>query len=118
VLGSSGTGKTILGLHFLAAGLAKREPALYFGFFESPPRLLIILVRQIEIASELKRAIAVMKTRDTSHDSMLRELHITDRGLEIGEPFPAQGAVLTGGGISEAARLHLPFSRSRLNSRS
>ncbi len=226
VLGSSGTGKTILGLHFLAAGLAKREPALYFGFFESPPRLLrkadelglklsqhvekggleiiwqptgelimdalaerllegvqrrkvkrlvidglagfeesvvrperlahffksvtnelaglgvttllteemrelfgpeivvplnglssvaenIILVRQIEIASELKRAIAVMKTRETSHDSMLRELSITDHGLEVGDPFPAQGAVLTGGGISEASRLHLPDKRGR-----
>jgi len=226
VLGSSGTGKTILGLHFLAAGLARREPALYFGFFESPPRLLrkgdelglklsqhvekgsleviwqptgelimdalaerllegiqrrkvkrlvidglagfeesvvrperlahffksmtnelaslgvttilteemrelfgpeivvplngvsgvaenIILVRQIEIASELKRAIAVMKTRETSHDSMLRELNITDQGLEVGDPFPAQGAVLTGGGIGEASRLHLPDKRGR-----
>jgi len=40
VLGPSGSGKTILGLHFLAAGVQRGEPSLYFGFFESPPRLL------------------------------------------------------------------------------
>jgi circadian clock protein KaiC len=213
VLGSSGTGKTILGLHFLAAGFPKREPGLYFGFFESPPRLLdagdqlglklsqqvdkggleiiwqpageqimdvlaerlldgvqrrkvkrlvidglagfeesvvrperlahffksltnelrglgvttilteelrdlfgpeirvpligaagvtenIIVVRQIEVASELKRAIAVMKTRETAHDEKLRELTITGRGLQVGEPFPQREAVLTGGNLS------------------
>jgi hypothetical protein len=44
---------------------------------------------------------------------MLRELIISDHGLEIGDPFPAQGAVLTGGGIGEAARLHLPSKRGR-----
>src|SRR5258707_15475930 len=40
VLGSSGTGKTILGMHFLAEGARLKEPGLYFGFFESPPRFL------------------------------------------------------------------------------
>lgn len=217
VLGSSGTGKTILGLHFLEAGFSKREPGLYFGFFESPPRLLkkadqlglkmsqqvdkdgleviwqptgelimdalaerlldgvhrrkvkrvvidglagfeesvvrperlahffksvtnelrglgvttilteemrelfgpeiivplagvsgvaenIIVVRQIEIASELKRAIAVMKTRESAHDEKLRKLTITDRGLQVGEPFQAQEAVLSGGSICAAPR--------------
>jgi circadian clock protein KaiC len=36
-LGFSGSGKTLLGLHFLASG---DEPALHFGFYESPARLL------------------------------------------------------------------------------
>jgi circadian clock protein KaiC len=40
VLGPSGAGKTLLGLHFLAEGLAKGEPALLFNFEESPERLL------------------------------------------------------------------------------
>jgi circadian clock protein KaiC len=40
LIGASGTGKTILGLSFLAAGAAQREPALYFGFYESPDRLV------------------------------------------------------------------------------
>lgn len=38
VIGSTGTGKTSLGLHFLAGSTAA-EPGLLFGFFESPSRL-------------------------------------------------------------------------------
>ncbi|MFL5278276.1 MAG: RAD55 family ATPase, partial [Myxococcales bacterium] len=57
----------------------------------------IILVRQLEYVSELKRAIAVMKTRETRHDERLRELTITDRGIAIGDPFEFEEAVLTGG---------------------
>ena len=210
VLGSSGTGKTILGMHFLSEGARQKQPGLYFGFFESPSRFLkkgdqlglqlskyagnglleviwhptgaaimdalaerlfeavrrrevkrvvidgiagfeesvvrperlgifltsvanelrglglttvlteemrelfgpevtipvsgvsgfaenIILVRQLETVSELKRAIAVMKTRETSHDARLRELMITDKGIGIGDPFASEEAVITGG---------------------
>jgi circadian clock protein KaiC len=38
VIGSSGTGKTTIGLHFLARSTPD-EPGLLFGFFESAPRL-------------------------------------------------------------------------------
>jgi circadian clock protein KaiC len=41
LLGPSGCGKTILGLSFLAAGARAGESGLYFGFFESPPRVLL-----------------------------------------------------------------------------
>jgi len=40
VLGASGAGKTLLGLQFLREGARRREPGLYFGFYEMPPRLL------------------------------------------------------------------------------
>lgn len=40
LLGPSGSGKTVLGLHFLAAGARRGEKAFYFGFFESPSRLV------------------------------------------------------------------------------
>jgi circadian clock protein KaiC len=40
LVGAAGTGKTILSLSFLAAGAAQQEPALYYGFYESPDRLL------------------------------------------------------------------------------
>jgi circadian clock protein KaiC len=40
VFGPTGVGKTTLGLHFLSAASAS-EPALHFGFYEPPPRLLI-----------------------------------------------------------------------------
>ncbi|HJS88220.1 MAG TPA: ATPase domain-containing protein [Acetobacteraceae bacterium] len=38
VLGASGTGKTMLGAHFLA-GSSAAEPGLHFGFYEHPERL-------------------------------------------------------------------------------
>ena len=36
LLGTPGSGKTLLGLHFLAAGARQGEPGLYFGFDEPP----------------------------------------------------------------------------------
>jgi circadian clock protein KaiC len=39
VLGPSGIGKTTLGLHFICRS-SGTEPGLFFGFFETPPRLL------------------------------------------------------------------------------
>lgn len=40
LLGSSGSGKTLLGLHFLAAGARRGEPGLYLGFTETPAELV------------------------------------------------------------------------------
>ena len=39
VQGAPGSGKTLLGLHFLSAAL-DTEPALHFGFYERPERLI------------------------------------------------------------------------------
>lgn len=39
LLGSSGAGKTLLGLHFLAAGYRNKEKTIHFGFFEGPAAL-------------------------------------------------------------------------------
>lgn len=39
VLGPSGIGKTVLGLHFVC-GSSAAKPGLFFGFYETPPRLL------------------------------------------------------------------------------
>lgn len=39
-LGYAGSGKTTLGMHFLEAGAAAGEPGVFFGFYESPDRLL------------------------------------------------------------------------------
>jgi len=40
VLGSSGSGKTLLGMQFLAEGLKKREKVVYFGFYEHPSAIV------------------------------------------------------------------------------
>jgi len=39
VIGPTGSGKTVLGMHFLYAGARAGEPALCFGFFENPAAL-------------------------------------------------------------------------------
>lgn len=40
LIGPSGSGKTSFGINFLAAA-SKKEPALHFGFYETPERLLL-----------------------------------------------------------------------------
>jgi circadian clock protein KaiC len=40
LFGSPGSGKTLLGLHFLEAGARQGEPGLYYGFMETRPRLV------------------------------------------------------------------------------
>jgi circadian clock protein KaiC len=40
LLGSSGSGKTLLGMQFLSEGLKRGERGLYFGFYERPEAVL------------------------------------------------------------------------------
>jgi circadian clock protein KaiC len=40
LLGFSGSGKTMLSLHFLDAGVAAGEKGIHFGFYEAPARLI------------------------------------------------------------------------------
>lgn len=40
LLGAPGTGKTSLGLHWLAQGVSEGQPGVFFGFHETPPRLI------------------------------------------------------------------------------
>lgn len=40
LLGGPGSGKTLLGLTFLAAGARENQPGLHFGFYETPPVLI------------------------------------------------------------------------------
>lgn len=55
LLGASGTGKTLLGLHFLAAGAREGQPGLHFGFYETPSRLVAVADR---LGLDLSQAIA------------------------------------------------------------
>ena len=40
LLGSSGSGKTLLGMQFLSEGVRRGEPGVYFGFYERPEAIL------------------------------------------------------------------------------
>ncbi len=211
LLGSPGTGKTLLGLHFLLQGAREGQPGVYFGFYETPPRLLekaagvgmgdlkkyvdqglieiqwqpplehnmdalaerlleriherdvkrlrlfidgvsgfrsaavypdrmgrffsalshqlrmldvttlyaeelalfstgvevpqpetaayvenIILLRYVELRSQLYRLISLMKMRESQYDSGIREFAITDKGITVADTFESAEAILTG----------------------
>lgn len=217
VMGPSGSGKTLLGLQFLAEGVARGEPCLYFGFYESPLRLVgkgqgigldligavrsevlemiwqppvelvldalavkilaaikrrgvhrllvdglvgfkestvhperinrffaaftnelralevttifteetrvlfgpevetpvkglsalvenHLFLRQLEWKGELRRVLAILKTRESGHEPSLRELIIGDSGIQLGGRFDSTGAVLTDPGQPLAQR--------------
>jgi circadian clock protein KaiC len=211
LLGSPGTGKTLLGLHFLLQGAREGQPGVYFGFYETPPRLMekaagvglgdfkkyvdkglieiqwqpplehnmdslaerllerihernvkrlrlfidgvagfrsaavypdrmgrffsalshqlrmldattlyseetpllssgveapqpetaayvenIILLRYVELKSQLYRLISLMKMRESQYDSGIREFSITDDGIVVADTFESAEAILTG----------------------
>jgi circadian clock protein KaiC len=209
VLGPSGSGKTLLGLHFLAAGAQQEQPGLFFGFYETPARLVeranrigldlsgfvarglveiiwqppleqildalaeqlltavrrrhvrrlyidgfnafletsvypertnrffsalsnelraldvttiftyetselfgpvvkvptagvselvdnIIFMRYVELRSQLYRLISMMETRESGHDTAIREFTITARGIDVAATFESAEAILTG----------------------
>jgi circadian clock protein KaiC len=56
----------------------------------------IIVQRYIEIASCLKRVMAVVKVRDSAHSNEIREFGITDEGIVIGDPILDYDGLLGG----------------------
>lgn len=211
LLGSSGTGKTLLGCHFITQGIAQGQKALYFGFNETPAQLMrkmarfnldasrfvaagqlevlwqppvqdfldvlaerllnaiqrrgvkclfidgiggfqrtaasverldlfltalftalrtldvttvcsvelpdlfgptvtlpqtisgmtamienILLLRYVELHSQLYRLISIMKMRESGYDPAIREFRITDHGIEVASTFASAEAILTG----------------------
>ncbi|MGC9399010.1 MAG: RAD55 family ATPase [Anaerolineae bacterium] len=56
----------------------------------------IILMRYVEIESQIQRAIAVLKLRGSDHDRRIRHYHIQEGGLVVGEPFRDRQAILSG----------------------
>jgi circadian clock protein KaiC len=56
----------------------------------------IIVQRYIEVQSRLLRIMAVVKVRASAHSDELRQYHIDDNGLHIGEMLPDQEGLLGG----------------------
>jgi circadian clock protein KaiC len=56
----------------------------------------VILFRYFESRGEVRRAISVVKKRSGKHELTIRELRVTDKGIEIGEPLAEFQGVLTG----------------------
>jgi len=56
----------------------------------------VILLRYVEIDSVIQRAVAVLKTRGSDHDSSIRRFEIQRGGLVIQEPFHDRQGLLSG----------------------
>jgi circadian clock protein KaiC len=56
----------------------------------------VILLRYVELRSQLHRLISVLKVRESEHDTSIREFVITNTGIEVAQTFESAEAVLTG----------------------
>ena len=66
VLGASGVGKTMLGMHFLSRS-SEREPGLHFGFYETPEQLVAnAAAAGIDLAEPVRRGHLEMLWRPTA----------------------------------------------------
>jgi circadian clock protein KaiC len=56
----------------------------------------VLVVRYVELRSQLYRLFSVMKMRDSSYDSAIREFRIGPRGITLASTFKSAEAILTG----------------------
>jgi len=69
------------------------------GKFISAEMDMIILLKYIEINSEMKKSISVLKMRGSNHDKKIREFSINEKGIDIKLPFIGFSNLLTGAPI-------------------
>ncbi|HIE31551.1 MAG TPA: hypothetical protein EYP67_04100, partial [Methanosarcinales archaeon] len=56
----------------------------------------IILMKHVEVASEMKKAIYVMKMKGSQHDREIRQFTITGKGIEVEAKFKRREGLLSG----------------------
>jgi len=69
------------------------------GLGISPFMDTVVLLRYVEIKSEMRKAISVLKMRGSEHDKEIRELVINNNGAEIKMPFSEYSGLLSGNPI-------------------
>lgn len=62
-----------------------------------------ILLRYLEMESEIKRCLMVLKMRGSDHDKDIREYRIDKGGLQVGEKFADVSGIFLGTGIQARA---------------
>jgi circadian clock protein KaiC len=56
----------------------------------------VLFLRLTELRSELRRFLCALKVRNSPYDPALRELIITDKGLEVGQTLAEAQLLMTG----------------------
>jgi circadian clock protein KaiC len=64
----------------------------------------VLLFRYFEAAGAVRNAISVVKKRTGNHERTIRELHMSARGIDIGQPLAEFDGVLTGVPIFRGTR--------------
>ena len=68
----------------------------------------VLMYRYFESQGEIKQAISVFKKRTGAHERLLRQLRITAKGMEIGEPLRHFSGIMTGVPQYEGDTMMLP----------
>lgn len=82
--------------------IAVEMPQFFGPVVEYPQQQLsadinnVILLRYVELRSQLYRLISILKVRDSAYDPSIREFKITEQGLDVAESFASAEAILTG----------------------
>jgi len=64
----------------------------------------LILLRQVELRSQLYRLLSILKVRASDYDTAIREFQITNQGIEVATTFESADAILTGSARTTGAR--------------
>ncbi len=56
----------------------------------------IVVLRHVEYKGSLRKVIGVLKMRTSQYENQLRELEITEHGLQVGDSLPELRGILTG----------------------
>jgi circadian clock protein KaiC len=64
----------------------------------------IIVLRHIEHRARMLRVMGILKVRDDDYDGRMREVQITDDGIQLLDTFAAESRVASGGGVSTDPR--------------
>ena len=68
----------------------------------------ILVLRYVELRSQLHRLVSILKVRQSAYDTAIREFVITERGMEVAETFASAESVLTGIGPMVSAAQPAP----------
>ena len=109
VAGSPGVGKTLLGLHYLMAGIAQGEAGLYVGFYENP---LSLINKAARFNLNLKEAIRANQVKLLTFSPVeLNPDEVSTLIMEIVKTYGIQRVVIDG--VLELEIACRPDGRSR-----
>lgn len=57
---------------------------------------VIVLLRQVEVEGQMRKALSILKSRGSDHDKEIREYEITDKGIEVKVAIKGYENVLAG----------------------